>query len=218
MLPFGLFRYLYDMNVDFWNKAGRAVKRLAEVAAVLLLAFLLLWFMVGVLAGGGMVETFFKYATIVLFFVFLASVVVKLVLSLFVKDHDEEREMEELVDLILRKKQQRTVDAGREVSSPLVGLGEAQVEAVCGMLKALPAHHTDGQRISLAPTVQFLTALKEMELLDDSDHNNLYRWVGLTTHRTLPSFREFNEAYPSATHTKVNRYKEQIRKTLDKIR
>ena len=220
MLAFGLFRYLYVMNAEFWNKAGRVVKRSVEVAAVLLLVFLLLWFMVGILSGGGKVEAFLKYVTIVLFFVFLAGVAVKLVLSLFVKDKDEERELEELVDLVLQRKlrQQQTVDANREVFSPLVGLDEAQTEAVCRLLQALPPHHADAQRLSLAPTVQLLTALKELSFLEDADHYNLYYWVERITGLSLPSFREFNEAYPSSTRSKVDRAKKQIRDALAKVR
>ena len=208
------------MKLEFLEKCNALVKRAVEVTAVSMFALLLVWFMVEKLAGDGWVEAVLRYATIVSFFFFIAAVAVKLVLSLFVKDKDEERELEELVDLVLQKKlqQQRTMDARREITSPLVGLDAAQTEAVCRLLQALPPHHADAQRLSLAPTVQLLTALKELSFLEDADHYNLYYWVERITGLSLPSFREFNEAYPSSTRSKVDRAKKQIRDALAKVR
>ena len=159
------------MNTGFLDKTDRVAKRLVEGIATLLLVSLLLWFMVGTLTDGSRMETWLKNATIVLFFLFLAGIVVKLLLSLFVKDKEEEHEVEELVDLVLRKKQQqrRTADTERELTSPLIGLDDAQTAAVCSMLQALPPHQKHAQKINLAVTAQFLTALRDMGHLEESD-------------------------------------------------
>ena len=86
------------------------------------------------------------------------------------------------------------------------------------MLPFLPPHISNANRINLAIVSQYLTALKNMDYLNDNDIYNLYAWVGRVTDKELPDFNHFNEAYPSTTTKKVAKAKEHIERELQKLR
>lgn len=207
------------MKIQSLNSVHAWCKRAVNVIGVLLIVMLFAWFAIGALVKNTWINDACKYVVVALFFLFLLFTMVVSLLSLFVKN-DGDSELEDVVDTILRKKQEqnRSVDSQKTVFSPLKGMDEACSQLVCCMLQDLPPHHADAQKINLAMVAQFLTALKKMDLLNDADRANLRLWVGQVTNKVLPSVREFNEAYPSNTTSKVNRYMAQIQEAFSKTR
>lgn len=209
-------------------KTDRAAKLILETSAVVLLAILLLWLVCALIFNNfigipaqtiATVRAIGKFTAIIVLCVFLLAVVVRIILSPFVKS-DEETEFEAKVNYILGKKSpsRKQPQHEDEVITPLVNLTSEQEDAICQLLKDLPSNINKPNQINMAEVSHYLTALRELGYLNDKDKYNLYAWVGKITGKELPQFNHFSEAYPSTTVKKVNHAKEKITSELHKLR
>lgn len=208
-------------------KADTIARQILNISAVVFFSVLLLWLLWGILTNnidvsistGTAVKTIFKAVCGASLGVFIISVIVRMILSLFVKS-DEESDFEAKVDYVLKQKKSPSKRVGQEseVVSVLVGLSAEQEDVVCRLLRELPSHVNDPQKINMAEVSHYLTALRDLGYLNDKDKYNLYAWVGKITDKELPQFNHFNESYPSTTVKKVNQAKENISLELQKLR
>ena len=234
------------------TKVDEAAKQILDISAVAFFSALMIW-LVWVIIDNHIeipasvdvaVTTVFKVAVGVALCVFIVSVVVKMILSLFVKS-DEESEYKAKVDYVLQQQTSATtqpcyadadtcanlsadgdngahakkrVGQEAEVVSVLVGLSAEQEDVICRLLRELPAHINNPKKINMAEMSHYLTALRDLGYLNDNNMYNLYAWVEKITGRELPQYNHFNEAYPSTTIKKVNRAKEKITSELQKLR
>ena len=208
------------------TKADKIAKQILNISAVILFSMLLLWLVWSIISNIAssvradmVVKSVFKIAGGVALSILLLSVVVRMVLSLFVRS-DDENDFEEKVDYVLQQKKTAARKAGQksETISVLVGLSAEQEEMVCRLLRELPSHINSPQKINMAEVSHYLTALRDLGYLNDKDKYNLYAWVGKITDKELPQFNHFSEAYPSTTVKKVNHAKEKITSELQKLR
>ena len=169
-------------------------------ALLLIVLVLLLLEKISITLSAGWLQDCIKYSGIVLLIIFLTGVVARLVLTPFI-DTTEPASTLNLSEC-----------------SPLKNLTAEQEKTIVQMLKNLPAHSAKPEYINLAIVAHFLTALRQMNCLDDSNRNSLRIWIGQTTGKKMPSVSQFNEAYPSKTVTKINKEKERIEEQLKKIR
>ena len=232
------------------TKVDEAAKQILDISAVAFFSALMIW-LVWVIIDNHIeipasvdvaVTTVFKVAVGVALCVFIVSVVVKMILSLFVKS-DEESEYKAKVDYVLQQQTSATkqpcyadtcanssadgdngahakkrVGQEAEVVSVLVGLSAEQEDVICRLLSELPAHINNPKKINMAEMSHYLTALRDLGYLNDNNMYDLYAWVEKITGRELPQYNHFNEAYPSTTIKKVNRAKEKITSELQKLR
>lgn len=164
----------------------------------------------------------YKYLCISVLIVFLVGVVVRILLSPFVES-DDETDFRQRVDYILQQKFKSKVYTdslpASSHSSPLRNMTPEQEKEICRMIKEeLPSHPKDNSKINLASVAQFITALEELSYIDITDKRNLRCWVELTTGKNAHTSSAFNEAVPSGNHKKVNEWKEEIQKSIAKIR
>ena len=209
-------------------KTDRVAKLVLETSAVVLLVILLLW-LVGVLIFNNFtsisaqtiatIRTIGKFTAIIVLCVFLLAVVVRIILSPFVKS-DEETEFEAKVNYILGKKStsRKQPQQEYEMFKPLTNLTAEQEDAICNLLKQLPHNTNKPNQINMAAVSHYLTALHSLDYLNDTNLYNLYTWVGKVTDKEMPSYNHFNEAYPSNTVRKVDKAKEKILAELQKLR
>ena len=101
---------------------------------------------------------------------------------------------------------------------PLTNLTAEQEDAICKLLKDLPSNINKPNQINMAVVSHYLTALRSLDYLNDTNLYNLYTWVGKITGKEMPSYSHFNEAYPSDTVRKVEKAKDKILAVLQKIR
>ncbi|MBR1808831.1 MAG: hypothetical protein IJ776_05550 [Paludibacteraceae bacterium] len=208
-------------------KTDRVAKIVLEISAGVMFAFLLLWLVYALVFNNlvnvpsqttRVITSAGKTIVIIVLCVFLLSVVMRIIISPFVKS-DEETEFEARVNYILGKKPAlRKQPKGNEVFTPLVNLTQEQEDAICKLLKELPSNINKPNQINMAAVSQFLTALHRLDYLNDTNLNNLYNWVGSVTGKEMPSYNHFNEAYPSDTVRKVDKAKDKILTALQKIR
>lgn len=130
------------------TKADKIAKQILNISAVILFSMLLLWLVWSIISNIAssvradmVVKSVFKIAGGVALSILLLSVVVRMVLSLFVKS-DDENDFEEKVDYVLQQKKTAARKAGQksETISVLVGLSAEQEEMVCRLLRELPSH------------------------------------------------------------------------------
>ena len=144
----------------------------------------------------------FGYAFIAVGVLFLVLVLCRICLSPFVKS-DEEEEMEEKVEYILRKHHADELQAVIEDYSPLCNLTPEQNYRVKHLLCELPPHPDKPDHINMAYMAQYLTALQRLGKARLEDKRNLRLWVAQVTGKKVPSPSQFNEAIPSKAVTKV---------------
>ncbi len=204
-------------------------KQIVEISISLLFAGIIIWFIFHLLSNYGLeifqqdiLQQVFKYSGAIMLVVFLLGVVVRLILSPFVKS-DEERSFEEKVNYVLQRASELENNHQPDLSnvvSPLKGLTEIQKNIVIQMLRDLPSHSKNPNKINMAEVAHFLRALKALDYLEVSnnerlDLRNLRNWVAQITGKQVPSVSEFNEAYNSGSaKNKVNKVKDKIRTTI----
>ena len=109
-------------------------------------------------------------------FVCVILVINRIFLSSFVKS-DEEEEMEEKVEYILRKHHADELQAVIEDYSPLCNLTPEQNYRVKHLLCELPPHPDKPDHINMAYMAQYLTALQRLGKARLEDKRNLRLWV-----------------------------------------
>ncbi|MBQ9339108.1 MAG: hypothetical protein IJS13_02105 [Paludibacteraceae bacterium] len=209
------------------TKADIITKQILNVSAIVLLSILLLWIIWSLVENylfsfpaqaNAIIHSVFKTSGIVVFCLFLLTIVVSLILSPFVKS-DDEQEFEEKVNYILSKTNLRkNTNNTQDIVSPLINLTKQQEECICQLLRDLPPNNNDSNKINTALVSQHLTALRDLGYLSDKNIYALYSWVGFVTNKELPNFNHFNEAYPSTTTRKVDKAKADIESELEKLR
>lgn len=201
-------------------QADRFLDRAVQILALLLFILLFIWVVCILLAGFGIISIIglfweiYAYFSVLLLCLFFIISVLHCSLMLFVKEESESQED------ILRHQTivTRLGNSLAPISSPLLNLQAQEERCVCDLLKRLPAHANKSDYINLAQVAQFLTALKQLGYLDDADRHNLLRWVEQTSGKKTPPLRQFNEAYPSSTISKVSKAKANIEESLRKLR
>lgn len=218
------------MNINAGEIIGKTdaiAKKNVEISAILMFALLLIWLIIvlvftnSIFTQNEILRHLFRVAAVSLLAVFLVGVVVRMVLSIFVKN-DEETDFEQKVDYILQKNTEtHSRESSKykgEVSSHLINLTEAEKALIIQMMRNVPPHASKSDYINLAQMSQLLTALHNLNYLDDNDTANLRQWVEQVTGKNVPSVSQFNEAYPSTTFTKVNKATLAIQEQLSKLR
>lgn len=158
-------------------------------------------------------KTMYKYTMSCLFLVWLLLVSFRAILSLFVKEEDEEEDEAENKD-----EESKIEIKPTDISSPLRELSPEEEKIVIDMLRNLPPHISDSDRINMAVMSQYLTALVELGYLKDDDKSLVRQWVIQISDKQVPNVSQFNEAFPSTNIAKVNKAQQNIQKELSKIR
>ena len=192
-------------------KVNKWAKTILEISCSLLFALLFLWLLLhlivpdNALFGEGTIgQQVFRYSALSLLVPFLCGVIVRCALAPFVKGEEE-------TEVPIKKK-----PIAVEAATPLCNVNEVQSEAICTLLRKIPSHSSKPDHINLAQVSQFLTALMQMGLLDDTDRIRLRLWVEQQTGRIVPPVSQFNEGYPSGTVSKVNKEKKRIEDALSR--
>ena len=155
----------------------------------------------------------FAYAFFITLGVICLLAIVRMCLSPFVKS-DEEEEMEEKVEYILKKHHTHLLQGVQDEYSPLCNLAPEQEERVKKLLHDLPSNSNKPDYISPAHIANHMKAL---ELLGKARLNNVYAlqsWVERVTGKRTPEYREFNEAIQKAKDSKVAKAREAIERIL----
>ena len=145
--------------------------------------------------------------------VWAVLILCRLCLSPFVKS-DEQEQMEEQVEYIIRKHHAAETQALIEDYSPLRELPPDQQQRVKQLLRDLPPHPDKPGHINLAAVAQHLTALQQAGKADITDKHNLRLWVAKVTGRQVPPPGQFNEALPSTNKRKVAAAKKSIEQAI----
>lgn len=134
-------------------------------------------------------------------------------LSPFVKSEEEE-EMEQKVEYIIKKHHASELQSVIEDYSPLRNLTPEQSERVKQLLHAQPSHPDKPDHIYLAYIAKYLTALEQLGKADLSNKRNLRLWVAQVTEKKVPSPSQFNEAIPAKAKDKVAKAREALERIL----
>ena len=155
----------------------------------------------------------FAYAFLITLGIVCLLAVVRICLSPFVKS-DEEEEMEEKVEYILKERHADELQAMIEDYSPLCDLTTEQRDRVKQLLRDLKPQPDKPDHINLAVMAQHLTALKDLGKAHLDDKRNLRLWVARVTEKKVQSPSQFNEAVPSTNKKKVANAREVIERIL----
>ena len=139
-------------------------------------------------------------------------IICRLCLSPFVKSEEEE-ELEEKVEYVLKNKYPETLRAAQDYS-PLCNLTPEQEERVKKLLHDLPSNPNKSDYVYMSYIANYLTALKE---LGKANLNNVYAlqpWIENVTCKRTPDFGHFNEALTNTTDSKVAKAREKIEHLL----
>lgn len=147
------------------------------------------------------------------FGMFVLLGVVRVCFSPFVKS-DEEEELEQKVDDILKNRQADGQHLLVEDYSPLHDLTEEQKERFKQLLRDLMPHPDKPDYINLSVVAQYLTALEQSGKATLDDKHNLRLWVIQVTGKNVPASSQFNEAIPSTNKKKVAKARETIERIL----
>lgn len=140
-------------------------------------------------------------------------IVCRMCFSPFVKS-DEEEEMEEKVEYILKQRHASELQAMIEDYSPLRALTPDQTERVKRLLREQPSHADKSDHINLANIAKYLTALEQLGEADLSDKRNLRLWVAQVTRKKVPTPSQFNEAIPAKAKDKVAKARNELTRLL----
>lgn len=184
----------------------RTVRKILKVVTVAAFVLLIL----------GVVDTPWKQIFAFAFFavgaVWILLIVCRLCFNPFVKS-DEEEEMEEKMEYILKKNHAETLRAVPDYS-PLCNLTKEQEEKVMQLLREQPANPRKPDYIYMSYIANYLTALKD---LGKANLNNVYAlqaWVEQVTGKRTPEYNHFNEALASTAESKVAKAREEIEHLL----
>jgi hypothetical protein len=139
-------------------------------------------------------------------------IICRLFLSPFVKS-DEEEEMEEKVEYILKKHHTDTLRAVPDYS-PLRNLTPEQEEQIKQLLRELPTMDGKPDYVYMSYIAQYLTALEQ---LGKANLNNVYalqEWVEQVTGKRTPDYSHFNAAFPCKSEKKVAKAREKLERIL----
>lgn len=140
-------------------------------------------------------------------------IVCRLCLSPFVKS-DEEEEIEQKVEYILKKHHASELQSMIEDYSPLRNLTPEQSEHVKQLLRKQPSHPDKPDHINLAYIAKYLTALEQLGKADLSDKRDLRLWVAQVTGKKVPSPSQFNEAIPAKAKDKLAKARVELSRLL----
>lgn len=139
-------------------------------------------------------------------------IVCRLCLSPFVKS-DEEEEMEQKVEYILKK---HHADALRTIPdySPLCNLTPEQEERVKQLLRELPTMDGKPDYVYMSRIAQYLTALEQLGKVKLNNRYALQKWIEQVTGKRTPDYNHFNEAIPCKSEKKVAKACEELSRLL----
>ena len=217
--------YLCSMNPKTQENLYRTDRTFGKVLNGAVYGMLCLFILVGVdtllVHWGVDFRTFSAGQTILLVYKYLwkvcgiiagVSIVVRMVLSPFVKSEEQE-EFEQKVDYVLQQREAYKKEQTITDYSPLCNLSDEQEAAILKVLHDLPSHSEKSDTINLACVAQYLTALEQMGKANLSNKHHLRLWVARVTGKVVPSSSQFNEAIPSTAMGKVSK----IRKELEHL-
>lgn len=164
----------------------------------------------------GVVDTPWKQIFAFAFFavgaVWILLIVCRLCFNPFVKS-DEEEEMEEKMEYILKKNHAETLRAVPDYS-PLCNLTPEQEERVKALLRELPTMDNKPDRVYMAYIAQYLTALEKLGRANLGNRYALQSWVEQVTGKRTPDYNHFNAAIPCKSEKKVAQAREKIETLL----
>ena len=153
------------------------------------------------------------YASFITLAVVCLLAVVRICLSPFVKS-DEEEEMEEKVECVIKKHHAHLLQTAKDNYSPLCNLTPKQEERVKQLLRNLPSNPKNPDYIYLAQVANHLKALEQLDKARLGDVYALQSWVERVTGKRTPEYRQFNEAILHAKESKITKAREVIERIL----
>ena len=154
----------------------------------------------------------FAYACLITLGFICLLALTRLCFSWFVKS-DEEEEMEEKVEYVIKKHHAHLLQAAKDNYSPLCTLTPEQEERVMQLLRDLPSNPKDSDYINLAQVTNHMKALEQLDKARLGDVYALQSWVERVTGKRTPEYRQFNEAIQKARDSQVAK----ARKTIERI-
>ena len=139
-------------------------------------------------------------------------IICRLCLSPFVKS-DEEEELEEKVEYVLKKNYPETLRNAQDYS-PLCNLTPEQEACVKKLLRELPANPNKTDYIYMSYIANYLTALKEMGMANLNNVYALQEWVEQVTGKHTPEYNRFNEALANTAESKVAKARKELERIL----
>lgn len=212
------------MKSDRLYKLDRAAGMVLNILAGLMLVLLIIWGVCGIQTHRGvtlsaltcwpLLVRIFRYTWYVSLSAAAVAVVVRVLLSPFVKSEEQEL-FEKQVDYVLSQRQAATspkepVPSPPADYSPLRNLTPEQEQAVLQLLRELPSHPKKPEAIKMADLAHYLMALEQLGKANLCDKHNLRLWAAQVTGRTMPETSPFNDALTREVPTKIKLAKKKI--------